>query len=110
MNMALAQAYTHIDTYTEAEYFQREEAARHKSEWVKGEIRAMAGASETHNLIAANAVASLNRMLVPKKCRVYGSDMKVHTGGGANFILMQVSSVDRVSSMQDGQALSSIHC
>ena len=83
--MALAQNYVHIDTHTEDEYFQREDAARHKSEWVNREMRAMAGASESHNLIAANAVASLNRSLVPKSCRVYGSDMKVHTGNGANF-------------------------
>lgn len=83
--MALAQNYAHIDTYTEDEYFQLEDAARHKSEWVNGEITAMAGASESHNLIAANAVRALGNLLVPKGCRVYGSDMKVHTGGGANF-------------------------
>ncbi len=72
------------DLDTEDEYLTLEDAARHKSEWIGGEIRAMAGGSESHNLIAANTVAALNRALVPQGCRVYGSDMKVHTGGGAN--------------------------
>jgi len=82
--MALARQYIEADTYTEDEYLALEDAARHKSEWLGGEIRAMAGASESHNLVAANTVAALNRALVPQGCRVYGSDMKVHTGSGAN--------------------------
>ncbi len=83
-HMALARQYVDASLYTEDEYLALEDAARHKSEWIGGEIRAMAGGSESHNLIAANTVAALNRALVPQGCRVYGSDMKVHTNSGAN--------------------------
>lgn len=82
--MALARQYVDADIYTEDEYLTLEDAARHKSEWIGGEIRAMAGGSESHNLIAANTVRALGNLLAPKGCRVYGSDMKVHTEGGAN--------------------------
>ena len=82
--MALARQPIDADLDTEDEYLTLEDAARHKSEWIGGEIRAMAGASESHNLVSANTVRTLGNLLVPQGCRVYGSDMKVHTGSGAN--------------------------
>lgn len=51
---------------------------------VIGHIRAMAGGHDDHNAIAANLVRQLGNILVPKGCRVYGSDMKIHTGDGMN--------------------------
>lgn len=58
-------------------YLERERAATHKSEYINGEIYAMAGASEAHNLITANAIASLHGRLKTQGCRVYGNDMRV---------------------------------
>ncbi len=40
----------------------------------------MAGASEKHNLIVTNLVASLATSLRPRKCRVYASDMRLLVG------------------------------
>jgi Uma2 family endonuclease len=48
-----------------------------RTEYVAGEIFAMAGGSEEHNLIVANVVGELRGQLKGKPCRVYPSDMKV---------------------------------
>jgi Uma2 family endonuclease len=63
--------------YTEQEYFTLEEAADYKSEYYRGEIFGMAGASENHNLICANFLTDLNIAFRGKTCRAYTSDMKV---------------------------------
>jgi Uma2 family endonuclease len=45
---------------TAEEYLALERAAQYKSEFYAGEIFAMAGASEQHNLIVANLVRELS--------------------------------------------------
>ncbi|MGE0825899.1 MAG: Uma2 family endonuclease [Candidatus Binatia bacterium] len=63
--------------YTPEEYLALERQADHKSEYYAGEIFAMSGASETHNLIAGNIFASLHAQFRGRPCRVYMSDMRV---------------------------------
>ncbi len=82
--MALQHQYVEKETYTEDAYFAFEQTAFGRWEFVGGEIRAMSGGSDDHNTIAANVGAALHNALVPKGCRVYTSDMKVHTGDGLN--------------------------
>jgi Uma2 family endonuclease len=53
-------------------------ATDQRSEYVAGEVFAMAGGTEAHNLIVANVVGELRNQLKGKPCRVYPSDMKVH--------------------------------
>lgn len=53
-------------------------ATEQRSEYVAGEVFAMAGGSEEHNLIALNVGAELRNQLKNRPCRVYPSDMKVH--------------------------------
>jgi len=48
-----------------------------RSEYLAGEIFAMVGGSETHNLIAGNAFAALHSLFKGRPCYVYTSDMKV---------------------------------
>jgi len=48
-----------------------------RSEYVAGEVFAMTGATEQHNLIVANIVRELGNVLKRKPCRVYPSDLKV---------------------------------
>lgn len=48
-----------------------------RTQYVAGEVFAMAGGSEEHNLIVANVVGELRSQLKGKPCRVYPSDMKV---------------------------------
>jgi len=72
------------ETYTEDEYFEFERTAFGRWEYVNGDIRAMAGGTDDHNMISSNIVGTLRTALIPRRCRVYGSDMKVHTGDGVN--------------------------
>ncbi|PWQ95475.1 Uma2 family endonuclease [Leucothrix pacifica] len=58
------------------EYLEGEQDVEFRSEYVGGEIYAMAGASETHNTIAGDFYARINIHL-PAHCRVWQSDMKV---------------------------------
>ncbi len=44
----------------------------------------MADSADDHNAISSNIVRTLGLALVPRRCRVYGSDMRVHTGDGVN--------------------------
>ncbi|EIC22935.1 Uma2 family endonuclease [Thiorhodovibrio frisius] len=60
-----------------ADYLEYERKAETKSEYVAGEIFAMAGASPEHNLIVGNLVAELNLALRKRPCRVYPSDLRV---------------------------------
>jgi hypothetical protein len=71
--MALPQRFSDMekDCYTEDEYFETERNSVNRWEYVGGQIRMMSG-------------GTLRHALLPKGCRVYGSDMKVHTGDGVN--------------------------
>ncbi len=60
-----------------AEYLVQERAALTKSEYFRGEIFAMAGASEAHNLIVGNLVRVLGNQLRSRDCRVYPSDLRL---------------------------------
>jgi Uma2 family endonuclease len=62
---------------TEEAYLEQERRSITKSEYYDGQIYAMTGAKEPHNLIASNVLASLHGQLRRKPCRVYPSDMRV---------------------------------
>jgi Uma2 family endonuclease len=64
--------------YTPQEYLELERKAQHKSEYFKGEIFAMSGASRQHNVISINFLVFLGQKLRGKSCRPYGSDMRIH--------------------------------
>jgi Uma2 family endonuclease len=66
-----------IERFTAEEYLTMERAAQFKSEYIDGEIVAMVGASEPHNLIVTNIAAELGVQLRGRPCRVYASDMRV---------------------------------
>jgi Uma2 family endonuclease len=68
--------------YTEAEYLARERRAEYKSEYYRGEIFAMAGATREHNLVAVNVASQLREQLRKTKCEVYPSDMRVRLPTG----------------------------
>ena len=60
-------------------YLQQERTAEAKSEYLNGEVFAMAGASRRHNQITSNLVVSLGGQLAERDCSVLASDMKVRT-------------------------------
>jgi Uma2 family endonuclease len=67
----------HKHYITPEEYLNRERMADVRSEYFRGELFAMAGASANHNLIVGNCVQTLGQQLKKKPCRVYPSDLKL---------------------------------
>ena len=63
--------------WTVEEYLAMERASEEKHEFLDGEIYLMSGASRNHNLVMANALASLHGQLRERPCNVYPSDMRV---------------------------------
>ena len=59
------------------EYIEGELHSAVRHEYIFGDVRAMAGASERHNVIAGNVFSSLREHFRGRKCRAYVSDMKV---------------------------------
>ncbi|MBC6937727.1 MAG: Uma2 family endonuclease [Chloroflexi bacterium] len=67
---------------TVEEYLAFERASETKHEYIDGEIVAMTGAKENHNLVAGSTYATLYAQLRQRPCKVYPSDMRVKTGDG----------------------------
>ncbi|MBA3243421.1 MAG: Uma2 family endonuclease [Acidobacteria bacterium] len=70
---------------TPEEYLAIERQAEHKSEYFAGEVFAMVGASQRHNLIAANIVRVLGNQLLERPCNVYTSDMRVKVSATGKY-------------------------
>ena len=62
---------------TPQEYLAMEREATYKSEYVDGEIFAMAGASPQHSLITTNVIREISTQLLDKPCQIYSSDMRI---------------------------------
>ncbi|MCB1825663.1 MAG: Uma2 family endonuclease [Candidatus Competibacteraceae bacterium] len=62
---------------TPEDYLALERSADFKSEYFNGEIFAMTGASEPHNLIVINTIRELSTQLKKRPCKVYANDMRV---------------------------------
>lgn len=62
---------------TEDEYLAIEHEAEFRSEYIDGEMYAMAGAGEEHNLITGNIHGVLWQQFKGRPCKVYMSDMRV---------------------------------
>ena len=63
--------------YTYDEYLVRERVADTKSEYLGGQIFAMAGGAPRHNSIGVNLVASLKNRLRGSQCRPFNSDQRI---------------------------------
>lgn len=62
---------------TPEDYLAIERSAEFKSEYFDGEIFAMTGASEPHNLVVTNATRELSVQLKKRPCKLYANDMRV---------------------------------
>ncbi len=63
---------------SQEEYLELERKAFEKSEYYKGEIFAMAGATKEHNKIVASIISALGQHLKGKECFFFPSDLRVH--------------------------------
>lgn len=64
--------YVKVDEYLEGELVSE---VRH--EYIGGQVYAMSGASEAHNVLSGNLHAALHQHLRGKPCKVFIADMKV---------------------------------
>jgi Uma2 family endonuclease len=78
---------------SEQEYLTLERKAEHKSEFYKGEVFAMAGATEEHNAIVGALIGELYSFLKSKRCRVYPSDLRVYNPANSLYTYPDVTVV-----------------
>lgn len=67
-----------LSRLSEQDYLLGELSSEIRHEYVDGEVYAMAGAGEAHNLIALNIASKLREFVRGGPCRVFISDMKLH--------------------------------
>ena len=80
-----------VETYiTPAEYLSIERKAEIKSEYIQGEVFAMSGASNAHNLITLDIATELNIQLRGRRCLVYSNDMRVKTESTESYLYPDV--------------------
>lgn len=65
------------DFITVEDYLAGEEVSSVKHEYLGGTVHAMAGATNQHNTLAVNSLASLHGQLRGKTCQPFNSDTKV---------------------------------
>jgi Uma2 family endonuclease len=76
---------------SEKAYLEEERKALNKSEYYKGEIFAMAGATEEHNSIAGAILGELYGFLKGKSSKVYPSDFRVHNNENSLYTYPDVT-------------------
>lgn len=76
--------------FTPEEYLVSERKATLKSEYINGEILAMSGASNAHNLITLDIGTELNIQLRERECLVYTNDMRIRTSPMGSYFYPDV--------------------
>jgi len=89
--------------YTLEEYLALERKAKYKSEYFNGEIFAMSGASERHNLIVGNVFAALHAQFRNRPCKAYASDMRVKVGQTGLYTYPDVVALCEEAQFDDNQ-------
>ncbi len=79
-----------VPRISSADYLRRERLAQFKSEYHRGQVVAMSGASRYHNRIARNLTILLGNQLREKPCQNYASDMRVSVRGGKSYLYPDV--------------------
>ena len=85
------------------DYLALERSAEFKSEYFDGEIFAMAGASEPHNLITINTIRELSIQLKKRPCKAYANDMRVKVSPTGLFTYPDVIVVCGQAQFDDSQ-------
>jgi Uma2 family endonuclease len=67
------------------EYFDWEAQQLERHDFYEGEVFAMSGASDSHNLAASNALVALTLHLRGTPCRVFTSDMRLQLAANRHY-------------------------
>lgn len=67
------------------EYLERERKAERKSEYFRGQVFAMAGATREHVVIVTNLVGELRQQLRGRPCDVYSTDMRLQASAAGLY-------------------------
>ncbi|MBA3869526.1 MAG: Uma2 family endonuclease [Anaerolineae bacterium] len=86
---------------TPEEYLRMERGSEEKHEYYNGEIFAMTGASEYHNIIVGSTIASLYTQLRKKPCQIYPSDMRVRIPATGLYTYPDISVVCGTPEFED---------
>lgn len=81
-----------LKTTVEA-YLAAEEVAKERSEFIRGEVFAMAGGSAAHAILGGRSFAALDAGLRKQGCRVFNGDLAVQVAEGEAFLYPDVSVV-----------------
>ena len=79
--------------YTPEQYLTLERVALYKNEYINGEIVAMSGATEPHNLITINVASLLHTQFKGRACKIYSNDMRVKVSGTGMYTYPDVVAV-----------------
>jgi Uma2 family endonuclease len=71
---------------SEVEYLDFERKSEFRHEYINGEILAMAGASDEHNLILASLIRHIGNQVFGTNCKYYPSDMRVKVEATASYL------------------------
>ncbi len=88
---------------TPEQYLDRERAAEYKSEYLDGQIYAMAGAGRRHCLLSGSIAAQLAAQFWSKPCEVYIGDMRVQADQSWQYFYPDVVVVCREPEFRDGR-------
>jgi Uma2 family endonuclease len=78
---------------TPEQYLELEEKSEVRHEYYRGEMFAMAGTTEEHNLIAGNVFRALGNQFDDRPCKAYQSDMRVLVDTTGLFVYPDVVAV-----------------
>jgi Uma2 family endonuclease len=90
---------------TAAEYLALEREAETRSEFLDGEVFAMAGASPGHVLIVSNLVAALDGLLADRPCGVFSTDQRVRVDATGLYAYPDVAVACREIQIDDDECL-----
>lgn len=90
--------------FTATDYLAWEVAQDTRSEFIDGEVYAMAGGTADHNVATGATYATLRQHLKGKPCRTHISDMKVHVEASNSFFYPDVMVSCSPADLSDGKA------
>lgn len=71
-------AHSSADKISSKDYLEGEKISPIRHEYIRGDVYAMVGGSDAHDIISGNLIALFKNHLRGQGCRVYTGNMKIH--------------------------------